>query len=149
MHRPFRRGAALAVVAGAAAVLAVTGMAAVGSGSSPAAALQYEKKVTICHRTGSKKHPFVTIRVSRRAVPAHLRHGDTLGPCARGHFVVCHKGKHGRGHTMRVKGDRKLERHLKHGDRLGKCKRKGHEKGHEKHKGKDKEKHKGGGKKKG
>jgi hypothetical protein len=38
-------------------------------------------KVTICHHTGSKKHPFHTITVSANAVPAHLRHGDTLGPC--------------------------------------------------------------------
>ncbi len=38
-------------------------------------------KVTICHQTGSRKNPEVTIRVSQRAVPAHLRHGDRLGPC--------------------------------------------------------------------
>ena len=37
--------------------------------------------MTICHRAHSKKHPFVTIRVSRNAVPAHLRHGDVLGAC--------------------------------------------------------------------
>ena len=42
------------------------------------------KKVTICHRTGSKKKPFHTITVSANAVPAHLRHGDTLGPCPGG-----------------------------------------------------------------
>jgi hypothetical protein len=43
---------------------------------------QYGKgKTTICHRTGSKKHPRHTIVVSNSAVPAHLRHGDTLGPC--------------------------------------------------------------------
>jgi hypothetical protein len=43
---------------------------------------QYGKgKTTICHRTGSKKHPMHTIVVSNSAVPAHLRHGDTLGPC--------------------------------------------------------------------
>src|SRR5262249_51851870 len=33
------------------------------------------EKVTICH----KGH---TIRVARPAVKAHLRHGDTVGPCA-------------------------------------------------------------------
>lgn len=38
-------------------------------------------KVPVCHRTQSKKHPSHTIVVSSRAVPAHLRHGDTLGPC--------------------------------------------------------------------
>jgi hypothetical protein len=36
---------------------------------------QYGKKATICHK-GKK-----TLRVSVSAVPAHLRHGDTLGPC--------------------------------------------------------------------
>jgi hypothetical protein len=39
------------------------------------------KKQTICHRTHSKKHPFVIITVSSNAVPAHLKHGDTLGAC--------------------------------------------------------------------
>lgn len=39
---------------------------------------QYQpKKVTICH----KGH---TITISRSALPAHLRHGDTIGPCPAG-----------------------------------------------------------------
>ncbi|HYZ90231.1 MAG TPA: hypothetical protein VE620_13110 [Myxococcales bacterium] len=44
----------------------------------------YAGKVTICHHTHSKKHPFHTITVSANAVPAHMRHGDTLGPCPGG-----------------------------------------------------------------
>ena len=36
------------------------------------------KKVTICHRTGSKKKPYHKIRVSINALKAHLRHGDIL-----------------------------------------------------------------------
>src|ERR687886_217982 len=39
------------------------------------------QKVTICHHTHSKKHPFHTISVSVNALPAHLRHGDTVAPC--------------------------------------------------------------------
>jgi len=38
-------------------------------------------KISICHRTHSKKHPSHTISVSVHAWPAHLRHGDTLGAC--------------------------------------------------------------------
>jgi hypothetical protein len=36
-------------------------------------------KVTICHKPGGK-NPH-TITVARSALPAHLGHGDTLGPC--------------------------------------------------------------------
>jgi hypothetical protein len=35
-------------------------------------------KVWLCHRTGSKKHPYHLIRVSIHALQAHLRHGDVL-----------------------------------------------------------------------
>jgi hypothetical protein len=58
-----------------------------GSGSS-----QYQYRVTICHLTGSKKHPGHTITVSSRAVRAHLRHGDHLGACT---GTETRKGHHG------------------------------------------------------
>jgi len=38
--------------------------------------------VTICHHTGSKKNPVVTITVGAAAVDVHLDHGDELGACA-------------------------------------------------------------------
>jgi len=47
-----------------------------GSGSA-----QYQYRVTICHLTGSKKHPARTITVSSASVAAHKKHGDHLGPC--------------------------------------------------------------------
>ena len=61
-----------------------------GSGSS-----QYQYRVPMCHRTGSKKHPAHTITVSSAAVAAHLRHGDHLGPCT---GTETPKGKHDKGH---------------------------------------------------
>jgi len=48
-----------------------------GSSESPG---KGQQKVTLCHvdqETGEK----ITITVGAPAVPAHLAHGDTLGPC--------------------------------------------------------------------
>jgi hypothetical protein len=46
-----------------------------------AAQSQYaHNKVTICHHNGSGQP--VTITIDRAALPAHLRHGDTIGPCS-------------------------------------------------------------------
>ncbi len=46
--------------------------------SSPSSDQYHPDKVTICHTTGSGS---VTITIARSALPAHLAHGDTIGPC--------------------------------------------------------------------
>ena len=132
---PLRTG-----LAAGAALLVFAALASVGGAVSPsgtpAASEQYPKKVTICHRTKSKKNPYVTIRVSRNAVPAHLRHGDGIGPCPRAVFTVCHKAKNGKHKTMKVRGAKAHRKALKRGDKIGACKTK-------KQKGKGKKKKKG------
>jgi hypothetical protein len=87
--RRFRLAVAAVVSAGLLVPLAAFG-AGGGSGQTSSAA-QY--KITICHHTHSKKHPFVTIRISNKAWPAHQRHGDTMGACAQSK-----KKDHGKSH---------------------------------------------------
>ena len=129
-----RRTLIVGVVAALASVALVSVVQAARSVSAQrpaAAAVEYPKKVTICHRTGSKKNPVVTITVSRNAVPAHLRHGDTVGRCGTQSFVICHKNQKAKGQKAKAKGQktmrvrfRSLRAHTKHGDRLGRCKTK-------------------------
>ena len=66
-----------------------------GSSGSQYGSSCRQYRVQICHRTHSKKHPWVTITVSSKAVRAHLRHGDTLPPCS---TQPAAKTKHGKGH---------------------------------------------------
>jgi hypothetical protein len=119
---PLRAALAAGVIALAFAALASVG-AAVSPSGTPAATEQYAARVTICHRTKSRKNPYRTIRVARSAVRAHLRHGDKRGSCANARFAVCHKTKKGKKATVRVKGLTKLKRHVRHGDKIGACKK--------------------------
>ena len=72
------------LVATLVAVAALTVFGALGGiggvGGSVASAQYQYGKVTICHVAGQSGHR-VTITVAASAVPAHLAHGDTVGPC--------------------------------------------------------------------
>ncbi|MDX6448092.1 MAG: hypothetical protein QOD08_555 [Gaiellaceae bacterium] len=89
-HLSARAVFGVAFFASALAILATFAM--LGGNASAASSGEYQYgggeygggKVTICHHTGSKKHPTETITVSENALPAHLAHGDTLGRCPDG-----------------------------------------------------------------
>jgi len=127
-HRRLRLvvAAVAALLTGAAlASAAVAGMRALDLG--PAAASQYPgKKVTVCHRTHSKKHPWVKIRISRHAVKAHLRHGDFVvddtHPCPPATTASAKKNKH--------QGEGKHQGKGKHHQNAAKAKHQANNKGH-------------------
>ncbi len=79
--------AASAVTVALLVPLAVFGGSALARSTSAASeyqyssTTQYQSRVTICHLTGSKKHPGHTITISSAALGAHLKHGDHLGAC--------------------------------------------------------------------
>jgi hypothetical protein len=80
-----RRSAAAGLAALAAVSLAGIAVAGNGHGNSSASQYQYgpsgdqygagRTKVTLCHKGKN------SITVGQPAVKAHLKHGDTLGPC--------------------------------------------------------------------
>jgi hypothetical protein len=70
-------GLVVAVALAAAGVLGGVGFAKI----SPTSAQYQYGKITVCHKTHSKKNPWVQITISQNALPAHLRGGDTVGAC--------------------------------------------------------------------
>jgi len=96
--RLFLASVATLVTGAALASAAFAGIRALDLG--PAAASQYPKKVTVCHRTHSKKHPWVKIRISSRALKAHVghHHGDFVvdeaHPCPPANAASAKNHKH-------------------------------------------------------
>jgi hypothetical protein len=129
MNRFSRVRIGQAIVVAVVTALAVAALATLGASVSPAGTrapaveAAYPKKITICHRTKSKKNPYRTIRISRRALKAHLRHGDGIGPCPRAIFTMCHKAKSGKKVTIKVRGAKAHQKHLKRGDKIKACKK--------------------------
>ena len=74
-----RAALATAIVGAGLLGLAYVGGVEEAAGNGPASAEQYGNRVTVCHKAGMR---FRTIAIARSALPAHLRHGDTPGPCA-------------------------------------------------------------------
>lgn len=131
ISRRARTGIGVAFVA--LAMVVASALAGLGFASSTPSAAQYQygKKVVICHHTGSKTHPWVTILIDIHAWPAHLQHGDTLGSCAGpqspgksqdGKVAVCHYtgSKTHPWVTLRI-NLHAWPAHLQHGDHLGPC----------------------------
>lgn len=89
--------------------------------SGDAASSQYEYpsadqyKVTICHHTHSRKHPWVQITIDQSALQAHLQHGDTVPPCP-----IVSSTKHAKKHSVKHStkhSTRHSKNHSSHGKR--------------------------------
>jgi hypothetical protein len=128
MERVTRPRVVQAVAAATITAVVLTALALAGASVSPAgtsipaADAAYPKKITICHRTGkAKKSKYRTIRISRNALKAHLRHGDGIGPCPRAVFTVCKKTKKGTMRTAKVRGWKAHRKAMKKGAKLRAC----------------------------
>ncbi len=102
LGKPIRKAAAaLAITAALFVPLALfggTALARTGAAASEyeyPSASQYEYRVTLCHRTHSRKQQWVQITVSSKAVSAHLRHGDEAAPCTSTTAGQKHEGPRG------------------------------------------------------
>ena len=56
-------------------------VSAVGQYGHHSGASQYQYRVSVCHHTGSRKHPWHAITIGGGALTAHLGHGDQMAPC--------------------------------------------------------------------
>ena len=57
-------------------------VASLGGAESAPAEPSFETaaaEVPICHRTGSPHQPYFQMKIALAALPAHVRHGDTVG----------------------------------------------------------------------
>jgi hypothetical protein len=86
MH-PRRRSIALAALITGATLVPLVAFGGIGLAQGFPSASQYQYspsanqyKIAVCHYTHSAKHPWVIIRISKSAWPAHQRHGDTMPP---------------------------------------------------------------------
>src|SRR4029079_8521758 len=95
-------------------VMAFAALGGVGQAGNAisAAQSQYGKKVTICHKGK-------TIKVSKHAVRAHLRHHDTLGPCS---TVKAKHKKHHKHHKHVAKPKHEHSAKVKHEEHATKAK---------------------------
>ena len=109
MSRSWRVTAAAALTGALIVPLALFGAPALAGGTKgshhphgkKSGSSQYEYTVPLCHRTHSRKHPWVLLRISSRSVVVHLlRHGDRLAPCPTGshHRSKHHHGDRGKDH---------------------------------------------------
>src|SRR5215212_4793512 len=71
----------IALLAAAVGALATAGLALAGSQNKPTQPRgNSAHKTTICHRTHSARKPYVRMRVSDRALAAHMRHSTDVIP---------------------------------------------------------------------
>ena len=93
---------------------------------------QGDHKQAICHVPPGNPDNAHTIVVDKSAIPAHLDHGDSLGPCPEDpgppddqyneKVLICHipPGNPGNAHTISVSVNA-VPAHQAHGDTLGPC----------------------------
>jgi hypothetical protein len=90
---------------------------------------QYRYRVVLCHRTHSRKHPWVLIVIDAHGLKGHLRHGDRLTCIVLRHAKKRHHGNwesHGNTtvQTVVVTSARSHENGKSHEGRTGKTKNK-------------------------